>query len=147
MKAYSLLTLSFLLAGAIGTARINFAQESAPSATSGFRKSVILPKETTGEFTSILLDRELYSGTTELFHDLRLLDSSEKEVPFLLHRQVKEERKSQRIPTTIAQPQVHPLEDDRLEIIFTIDNPSPFGFPKISNAFSNQENVFNLQIS
>ena len=121
MKAYSLLTLSFLLVGAIGTARINFAQESAPSATSGFRKSVILPKETTGEFTSILLDRELYSGTTELFHDLRLLDSSEKEVPFLLHRQVKEERKSQRIPTTIAQPQVRPLEDDRLEIIFTID--------------------------
>lgn len=121
MKWTTLRKLSICLVSLIGMTRWAAAQTPESTSTTAFRKSVKLPAESRAEFTSVPLDRELYSGTTESWNDLRLLDSKEKEVPFLLHRQVKEERKSQRTLTAIAQPQVRPLEDNRLEIIFTID--------------------------
>ena len=109
-----LLKLSICLASLIGTTRWAVAQTPESASTTAFRKSVKLPTESRAEFTSIPLDRELYSGTTESWNDLRLLDSKEKEVPYLLHRQIKEERKSQRTLTAIAQPQVRPLENNQL---------------------------------
>jgi hypothetical protein len=71
--------------------------------------------------TSITLDQDIYAGSTDSFNDLRLLNSSGKEVPFVLHRRLTEERKTHRIPTPITQPHARPLENDGLEITFTID--------------------------
>jgi|694.fasta_scaffold10591_9 hypothetical protein len=98
-----------------------WAQESSSNTRSAYTKTIDLPTQSTEQFASIVLDEELYSGSTESYSDLRILDAANKEIPYLVHRRAKEKLTTRQEATTISKPQVRPLEDNRLEIIFTID--------------------------
>ncbi len=117
---YPCLAFSCLLSIAF-TASSASAQETTTAGGSVFLKPVELSDKTQENLTSITLDQDIYAGSTDSFNDLRLLNSSGKEVPFVLHRRLTEERKTHRIPTPITQPHARPLENDGLEITFTID--------------------------
>jgi len=97
------------------------AQESPSNTRSAYTKTIDLPSQSTEQFASILLDEEIYSGSTESYSDLRILDSANKEIPYLVHRKFKEKLTTRQESTTIHKPQVRPLEDNSLEISFTID--------------------------
>lgn len=121
MKVYPTSIILLWIASLTWSAKPSTAQETSESTTGVFLKSVALSDDSESKFTSIVVDRELYSGTTDSWKDLRLLNQHEKEVPFLLYRKVKEERKVQHIPKLVTQPRVRPLDDGGLEIIFSVD--------------------------
>lgn len=118
MKTQLFLSLAAVFASCVFLSSFASAQQQEESA---YIKSVVLSGTSTGELVSIPLDQEMYSKSLDSWQDIRLLNIKEEEVPYLLHRQVTEERKSQRRTTLITKPQVRPTEDNGLEITFTID--------------------------
>jgi hypothetical protein len=86
-----------------------WAQESSSNTRSAYTKTIDLPTQSTEQFASIVLDEELYSGSTESYSDLRILDAANKEIPYLVHRRAKEKLTTRQEATTISKPQVRPL--------------------------------------
>lgn len=126
MKLFYLSPLSItqfvsLLAISTLTSNCVWAQPATASTGSAYSKTIDLPSQSIEQFASIVMDEELYFGTTESWHDLRILDGDRKEVPYLVHQQSKEKRSTHQQSTIVSKPQVRPLTENNLEISFTID--------------------------
>lgn len=84
-------------------------------------KDIELPPIKSEELLSVTLDSDVYTHSQTNYHDLRLLNSKNKEVAYLVRRgQTKQKRIIKRI-WDAENVSLKPLEDDSLKITFTRD--------------------------
>jgi hypothetical protein len=94
-----------------------------------FSRPVVMGKVTQEELFSVPLDRDIYAATRDNFPDLRVLNSDDQLIPFLI-RHVRESRTDKVAKSwTATNPGLRPLETDGLEIRVTLtkDDPAPMG--------------------
>lgn len=84
-------------------------------------RSVELPTIEQPALVGIRLDAAVHAVSTPRRDDLRLLDASDAEVPFVLRKLVTDKLRTVRQAVPVVNPSVRPLEDDALEIEFEID--------------------------
>ena len=84
-------------------------------------KGITLPIIAEERLTTLRLDTDVLSGSTDSGYDLRILDEAENEVPFLHHLLVEEKTRITRVRQVVSTPQIKPLDNDGLEITFQLD--------------------------
>lgn len=86
-----------------------------------FAKPVKIAPQEQEELVALPLDSDIYAATQSRYPDLRVLESADKEVPFLVRAvTTKVGRKAKQV-WTAKEIALHPLEDGGLEITFRID--------------------------
>ncbi len=90
-----------------------------------FFRPVELPTLDEQELLAITLDDPIYAATRNDFSDLRLLDSDNSQVPFLLRTAAESRFETQRSAVPVTQQSAKPLPDGGLEITLAIPDDSP----------------------
>lgn len=101
------------------------AGRAAGQATAGALVAKAKPVEVAGitaeTLAAVRLDGDVYFGATDGLVDLRVLDGSGRETPYLLRKVVTDKKRLTKRPVAVDSPTVRPLEDGGLEIEITID--------------------------
>jgi hypothetical protein len=81
------------------------------------------------ELFSVALDSDVYAATRDGFPDVRVLDSSQRLVPFLIRPLAETRTRLTRKSWTASDPVLRPLENNGMEIRISLgkDEPSPRG--------------------
>lgn len=100
-----------------------------------YKKEVAAASKADETLVAVPLDAQVFAATQPDFADVRLLDSQEKALPFIVRKSQKLQTRSVRRRTWTAQkPSLRPLESGGLEITLTLDkdDPPPSGLSLIS---------------
>jgi hypothetical protein len=124
MKSHSFARAAWLMglvvAVQLGTP-LSRAQGPASATLQPKTRPVELPTVEQPSLVGIRLDAAVHANSTPRRDDLRLLDASDSEVPFVIRKLVTDKLRTARQYVPVVNPLVRPLEDDALEIEFEID--------------------------
>lgn len=103
-----------------------FAQEqTTPASSTLYQAAVEIQDEPDAPLTALAVTAEVYQHAQTDLHDLRLIDSFGKEVPFLLRQRSTTRLQRESQSRSVTSPELKPLDNGDLQIDFSLQENAP----------------------